>query len=295
MSSNRATLIGLGGILIWATLVGSIRGVSEGLGPVGGAAAIFTLGAVFLALVEGRPRLRHYPPKYLFGAGGCFTASQVFYMLALGYAHNGRQAIDAAMLDCLWPCLTVLFAVIFLKRRANWLLAPGVVLAFIGVTWILSDGQGLLIYELVGNVQDNPMCYALALTASVGWAAYSTIAVKTSSNGAKMMLFLLSSAVVLWLQFFLVDTPPMYFNLRTLVLLLVAAAATGFGAAAWNIGIVRGNIMLLGVASYFMPVLSAAFASMLLAAPLSISFWQGALTVCCGSLLCWLSTKIRHS
>lgn len=38
MTSQKATLIGLVAIVLWSTMVGLIRGVSEGLGPVGGAA-----------------------------------------------------------------------------------------------------------------------------------------------------------------------------------------------------------------------------------------------------------------
>lgn len=37
MTTQKATLIGLIAIVLWSTMVGLIRGVSEGLGPVGGA------------------------------------------------------------------------------------------------------------------------------------------------------------------------------------------------------------------------------------------------------------------
>ena len=39
--------------------------------------------------------------------------------------------------------------------------------------------------------------------------------------------------------------------------------------------------------------LSAALAAVLLSAPLSFSFWQGAMLVCAGSLLCWYATRTR--
>ena len=43
MNKKKATLIGLLAIVLWSTMVGLIRAVSEGLGPVGGAAMIYTL------------------------------------------------------------------------------------------------------------------------------------------------------------------------------------------------------------------------------------------------------------
>ncbi|MOA49439.1 Aromatic amino acid exporter YddG [compost metagenome] len=65
----------------------------------------------------------------------------------------------------------------------------------------------------------------------------------------------------------------------------------GFGYAAWNVGILHGNVTILAGASYFIPVSSAALAAMLLHTPLSLSFWQGAAMVCAGSILCWLATR----
>ena len=39
-------------------MVGLIRGVSEGLGPVGGAAAIYSLSGLLLIFTVGFPRIR---------------------------------------------------------------------------------------------------------------------------------------------------------------------------------------------------------------------------------------------
>ena len=42
-------------------------------------------------------------------------------------------------------------------------------------------------------------------------------------------------------------------DLNTILSLIVASAAIGIGYAAWNIGIIHGNITMLVVASYFTP------------------------------------------
>lgn len=73
--------------------------------------------------------------------------------------------------------------------------------------------------------------------------------------------------------------------------LFMAAGALGLGYAAWNIGIISGNITLLAGASYFTPVLSAVIAAILLNTSLSFTFWQGVWMVTTGAILCWFATK----
>ncbi|MEG0632408.1 MAG: EamA family transporter, partial [Pseudomonas sp.] len=65
------------------------------------------------------------------------------------------------------------------------------------------------------------------------------------------------------------------------------------GYALWNIGILRGNLTLLATASYGAPVLSSAFAALWLGAHLTPQFWQGAVLVTAGSLVCWHATRAQ--
>jgi len=106
-------------------------------------------------------------------------------------------------------------------------------------------------------------------------------------------LFVLLTALTLWVKYAFSDQPEMVFSVPVVIKLLMCGVALGFGYASWNIGILHGNVTLLAVASYFTPVLSAALAAVLLNAPLSFSFWQGAMMVCAGSLLCWYATRAR--
>ncbi|VEB83414.1 Aromatic amino acid exporter YddG [Citrobacter koseri] len=85
----------------------------------------------------------------------------------------------------------------------------------------------------------------------------------------------------------------MIFSTPVVIKLFSAALTLGFAYAAWNVGILHGNVTIMAVGSYFTPVLSSALAAVLLSAPLSFSFWQGAVMVCVGSLLCWLADASR--
>ncbi|WP_312058787.1 EamA family transporter, partial [Pantoea septica] len=113
------------------------------------------------------------------------------------------------------------------------------------------------------------------------------------SNG--ITLFYNLTALTLWVQFLLSPQPAFAVSPQALLSLALAAMAMGFGYAAWNTGILHGNVNLLAAVSYFIPILSSVLAAFLLHSHLTLSFWQGAAMVSLGSLLCWWSTRAPAS
>jgi drug/metabolite transporter (DMT)-like permease len=87
-------LTGLAAIVLWSTMVGLIRGVSEGLGPVGGAAMIYTLSGLLLLATVGFPRLRQIPRAYLLAGSLLFVSYEICLALSLGFAGSRQQAIE---------------------------------------------------------------------------------------------------------------------------------------------------------------------------------------------------------
>lgn len=79
-------------------------------------------------------------------------------------------------------------------------------------------------------------------------------------------------ALALWVKYGLEGGGPMDFTAAAIVYLVLAAGAMGFGYAAWNVGILHGNVTILAGASYFIPVLSSALSVWLLGASLSWAF-----------------------
>lgn len=291
MNKKRATLIGLLAVLLWSTMVGFIRAVSEGLGPVGGAAMIYTLSGLLLIVTVGFPGLRNFPRKYLLAGSLLFASYEVCLALSLGFAATRQQAIEVGMVNYLWPSLTILCAIVFNGQKSTFWVVPGLLLALLGVCWVLGGEHGLNITEIQQNIISSPLSYALAFIGAFLWAFYCIVTAKYAKGANGITLFVLLTAVVLWVKFFLTPQPPMDFSLPVVVKLLLTAISLGFAYAAWNVGILHGNVTILAAASYFTPVLSSALAALVLSAPLSFSFWQGALMVCAGSLLCWWSTR----
>ncbi len=273
-------------------MVGLVRGVTVRLGPVAGAAAIYTAGAVFLYFVAGWPTLRDFPRRYLYLGSVLFVAYETCLALSLGYAHSGQQAIEVSMVNYLWPSLTVAFAILFNGQRAGLLVVPGLVLALLGVAWA-QGGQALTPTSLMAHVGENPLSYGLALLGAVLWAAYCTVTARMAAGRNGITFFFTLTALAFWSQWLLQGAPAFALDGAALVQVLLAASAMGGGYAAWNVGILHGNVTLMAAASYFTPLLSAALAAVMLDAPLSFTFWQGAAMVCAGSLLCWQATRRR--
>lgn len=294
-STNRATLIGLLAILLWSSIVGLIRGVSESLGPTGGAAMIHTVASVLLLFVVGFPKISKFPRRYLLWGSFLFVAYELCLSLAIGYANSSRQAIEVGMVNYLWPSFTMLFAILFNNQKSNLLIVPGFLLALLGISWVLGGDQGLDFPGMLENIQDNPLSYGLAFSGALIWAAYCTVTNRLADGVNGVTLFFMLTSVALWVQYLTTDVRVMEFDYHAVFYLAMAASAMGFGYAAWNVGILHGNVTILAGASYFTPVLSAALAAMLLHEPLSASFWQGASLVCVGSILCWMATRGQRS
>lgn len=291
-TGRNATLCGLAAILLWSTASALIRSVSQYFGAIGGAALIYTLGALLLVLLLGKPRLRNASPFYLITGSALFVTYEICLSLALGYALDSAQAIQLMVVNYLWPSLTVLLAIVMNRQTTRWYIMPGTALALLGILWVVST-DGLSLHSVAANIQSNPLGYSLAAACAITFALYCNVTRRYANGQNHVVLFFVLTAAVLWVKYAFSQELLPAFKFAAGFELLGAGLAIAGGYALWNIGILRGNLTLLATASYFAPVLSSAFAALWLGASLSLQFWQGALLVTLGSLLCWQATRGR--
>lgn len=293
-NTNKATLTGLGAILLWSSIVGLIRSVTDLLGPTGGAAMMYSVASVFLLLSVGYTRPGEFPRRYLVWGSLLFVTYELCLALSIGYAGTARQAIEVGMVNYLWPTFTIVAAIVFNGQKSNFLIVPGFLLSVAGICWVLGGEQGFDLAGTVANVRGNPLSYGLAFAGALIWAAYCTVTARIAQGKNGVTLFFILVSISLWIKYLLQGGGPMAFTSEAVIYLLLAAGAMGFGYGAWNVGILHGNVTILAGASYFIPVLSAALSSLLLRTPLSLAFWQGSAMVCGGAILCWLATRARR-
>lgn len=295
MPQKKATLIGLIAIVLWSAIVGLIKSVSEGFGAVGGAALIYSCSAVLLLFTVGFPKMRTFPRRYLIVGSILFVLYELCLSLSLGFTHNGRQAIEVGMVNYLWPSMTIVLAVIVNRQKTSPLIIPGVLLAVAGICRVLGGEQAFSVSDISKNIMDNPLSYGLAFSGAVIWAIYCVVTKKIANGSNGITLFFILTALTLWVKFLLSPQPAFAVSPQVLINLVLAAMAMGFGYAAWNVGILHGNVNLLAAASYFIPIISSVLAAFILSSHLTISFWQGTAMVSLGSLICWWSTRTAET
>ena len=293
MTRQKATVVGLSAIVLWSSMAGLVRSVTQEIGPVCGAAVIYSLSALLLFFTVGAPKLSALPRRYLVIGGLLFAVYEISYSLALGFAADSRQTIEVSMVNYLWPSLIILFTILFNHQKTTMMVIPGLILAILGICWVIGGEEGLDVRRMAFNIRNNPLSYCLALNGAVLWALYCTVTKRIAEGKNAITLFFAVTAVLLWAKFFSGDEPSVRFTGTVAIYALMAAAALGFGYAAWNVGMLHGNTTVLATASYFTPVLSALLSSFLLDTQLTLAFWKGALLVCAGSLLCWHSMRAR--
>ncbi|MBS7813848.1 aromatic amino acid DMT transporter YddG [Wohlfahrtiimonas chitiniclastica] len=291
MNRQTATWVGLSAIVLWSANVGLLRQVAVHFGAVGGAALTYSVATVFLLITLARPSIKAFSKTYLIWGSLLFVAYEVCFSLAIGYANTAEQAIEVGMVNYLWPTFTIVAAILFNHQKSNLWIIPGFIVSCAGIVWILGGEAGISVSMMLDNISDNPLSYGLAFVGAVIWAAYCIVTARLAKGQNGITLFFLLVAITLWLQYGLTGQSSIAFSWVGAGYLLMAGAAMGFGYAAWNVGILHGNVTLLATASYFVPVLSAVLAAILLSAPLSFSFWMGVVLVCLGSIICLWSTR----
>jgi drug/metabolite transporter (DMT)-like permease len=253
MTPRIATLIGLTAILMWSLLAALT--VATGKIPAFQLAAMtFAIGALVGALTWiGRPdavrALRQPPLVWIVGVGGLF-GYHALYFLALRFA----PPAEAGLLNYLWPLLIVLFSSVLPGER----LAPhhliGAALGLVGTVLLFAGND-------VGFAPGQVPGLIAAFVGAFVWAAYSVMSRKLKSVPTDAVAgFCLATALLAALVHGIVEVT-VWPDTVAHWLAIIALGVGPVGAAfyAWDIGMKRGDIRVLGAASYVTPLLSTGF------------------------------------
>jgi drug/metabolite transporter (DMT)-like permease len=254
MSPRTATLIGLSAIVMWSLL--AVLTVATGKIPAFQLAAMtFAIGAVvafasFLFRPAAFGALKQPLVAWVVGVGGLF-GYHALYFLALRFA----PPAEAGLLNYLWPLLIVLFSSLLPGERLLSHHIIGALLGLAGTVLLLmgGGGSGFEAGQLPG--------LAAAFIAAFVWASYSVMSRRLKAVPTDAVAgFCLATAVLAAIVHVLVEKT-VWPETRGQWLAIIALGVGPVGAAffTWDIGMKRGDIRVLGAASYATPLLSTAF------------------------------------
>jgi drug/metabolite transporter (DMT)-like permease len=244
----KADLLTLGAVLLWATLASLATLLSDippflltGIGLLIGAAVSLP------ALRSGQTPWKIPVRTLLIGVYGLFG-----YHFMLFLALQTAPAVEANLVNYLWPLLIVLLSPLFtksLKLNLRYVLAAlsGFAGAVIAITY---NSSGL-------ESSSIEIGYLFALAAAVIWATYSLATTKVASfPTASIGLFALVSGLLALGAHFVFE-PAAYISSSDWVLLvLLGAGPLGGAFYLWDAALKIGDPRRIGLLAFLTPLLS---------------------------------------
>ena len=279
MSKTAATLTGFVAVLLWGVLalltVGSaptppflLTTLCFGIG--GG------LGLIWTTTTGGIHQLRHVPAYvYIFGTLGLF-GYHALYFSALRLA----PAAEASLIAYLWPLLIVLFSGLLPGETLRAGHVVGALVGFLGAALIVTGGAAGFRPEALAG-------YGLAMLCAMTWSSYSVLSRKfgTVPTASVAVFCLASAALSLPLHFVFETTAWPVGAMGWSSAILLGLGPVGLAFYVWDIGVKRGDIQMLGTASYAAPLLSTL---VLIVAGVAVPTWSlgiAAVLITAGALL----------
>jgi drug/metabolite transporter (DMT)-like permease len=245
------TLSGLAAIGLWSVLALLTAGTGP-IPPFQLSAITFTIAALVGAAVILRNGtdlavLRQPPKAWALGLYGLFCY-HALYFAALKLA----PPAEAGLVAYLWPLLIVLMTALLPGESLSKRHVIAALLGFAGVI-VLGLGKGG-----VGFDAANWQGYAAALGCAFIWSSYSVLSRTQAQVPTEAVTGFCAATAALSALCHLAFETPVWSQTMTQWLCIVGLGLGPVGAAffLWDHGMKRGDIRLLGTASYAAPVLS---------------------------------------
>jgi drug/metabolite transporter (DMT)-like permease len=276
----RATLVGLTAILMWS-LLAALTVATGRMPPFQLAALTFAIGAcvgplTWIVRGEGWGALRQPPIAWIVGVGGLF-GYHALYFLSLRHA----PPAEAGLVNYLWPLLIVLFSAFLPGERLASHHIIGALLGLAG-TVLLFAGRGIGGFEW----QYAPGFLAAIIAAFI-WAIYSVASRRLAHVPTDAVAgFCAVTALLAGLCHRMLETtvwpdgPGQW-----LAVLGLGIGPVGAAFYAWDVGMKRGDIRVIGAASYATPLLSTGFLILAGFAEATASLALAALLIAGGGLI----------
>jgi drug/metabolite transporter (DMT)-like permease len=250
ISIVRSDLAAIGAVLLWASLASLAIALGE-IPPLlmTGIALLFgSLISVFLV----RGNFRKLVPEaktLLLGVYGLFG-----YHVALFAGLQNAPAVQANLVNYLWPLLIVVLAPLFFHQlRLGLKHVLSAIIGFSGAAIAILSGAGFSRAFEIG--------YVYSLIAAVIWATYSLGSKRIGSfPTAQVGSFALVAGLLALLGHFFLEAPVEISSTQWLWLILMGIGPLGGSFYLWDYALKHGNPQRVGLIAFFTPLCSTTFA-----------------------------------
>lgn len=251
-SRQRATIVGLGAIGLWALL--APLGVLTGeVPPFLLTSLAFAIGGslgLAVQLWRGRPlaALRVPAPAWALGVGAFFGYHALYFATL-----RLLPPVDALLIINLWPLLIVLLSALLPGERLLARHVMGALAGLAGTTLIvLGHGGG-------AEVGGNPLGYLSAVACALIWSGYSVANRRVAGEVSTEAVtgFCLATALLALLASLLFETTAWPTGWGWAALLLMGLGPVGAAFYFWDFGTKRGDLRVLGSSAYAAPLIGA--------------------------------------
>ncbi|MCD7060607.1 aromatic amino acid exporter YddG [Pelagibacterium xiamenense] len=248
---SMATLLGFSAILMWA-LLALFTSASGTVPPFQLNAMTFTVATVIgLVYLRARGRsllvFRQRPAVWLLGVAGLF-GYHAFYFGAL---RNAPPA-QASLIAYLWPLLIVLGSAALPGEKLRWFHGVGAALGLSGAALIITGGGDIAVSAAYVPG------YVLAGFCALTWSSYSLLSRRFSDVPSDIVTgFCLATAALSVVAHVLFETTVWPADwVEWLAVLGLGLMPVGGAFYVWDYAVKKGDIQLIGAASYAAPLLS---------------------------------------
>ncbi len=283
--NKKATYIGFGAILLWASLAALVSLLGK-MPPFQMLAMSFYI-AFFIGLIAAffsqvnLLKIAKMPLKiWILGIAGLFG-----YHYLLFSAFKNAPILQVNLINYLWPLLIVLFSSFLPKALGGgglkyWHII-GALFGFGGMVLIISSGDVLF------SQNSSWLGLILAGAAAIVWAGYSVLCRLAAhiSTHAITIFCLVTAIASTFMHLYFEQTIWPQGLIEWLAILALGIGPVGGAFYLWDYGMKLGDISVLGASAYLTPLLSTFLLVIFGISVASLSLWIATVFITLGALI----------
>ena len=291
--SVRFTILGFAAILIWGTSAAFTKNLSSSLGAFTAASLVNIFGGIFifgkqLIFDGGMKSFKGAPRNYWIICGSLFVIYTAASYVSMTMVDLQEEIMTLVLIRFLWPLFTLVLTIPILKAKSSpWLIAS-VTVSFLGILVAKAGSDWGNLNEMMRVILNSRegWAYGMGLIVSMSWALYTNLTKKYLHNRqiSGVGIYMLVSGLILGIVALNINEPRAFSMKVAGELMYQALFAASIANVFWDVAIKKGNMLVVVLASNFLPIISTVMTAIMLGLEITSSVLFGALLVVLGTI-----------